>query len=283
MATAITIETERGKTGIDYTSKIQPLVCSTKRGDGNGELNCSFCITVDKMTGNIYLTDCPKNCVKVFDSTAKYIFEFGDSNGEGKMSYPRSLAICRSRILITHHHGILNYNLDGEFISRIGMHGNGELEFNCPWGIAINESSDDIYICDYVNDRIQILLKDFQFKSQIGSFNHPYDVKLSQEFIYVLNNSNPCIHLFNHNHILLKSVISRGQGNQVINPYSFYIDNSNYILISDYGSNSISIFNPVFQSFHNIPVFKNPIAITVDNHDRVIVVSCHTGNCLQIF
>ncbi|KAI6660179.1 Serine/threonine-protein kinase PknD [Oopsacas minuta] len=283
MAAAITIETERVETGIDYTSKIEPLVCSSKRGEGNDELSRPLYVAVDKMTGNIYIVDYSNNCVKVFDSTAKYIFKFGDSNGEGKMSDPISLVICRSRILITHDYSILNYNLDGKYISRIGEYGSGELEFNFPWGIAINESNDDIYICDYHNHRIQILSQDFQFKTQFGSFTFPLDVKLSKECIYVLDGSNPCIHLFNHNHILQKSVVSLGQGYQVIDPFSFFIDNFNNILIADYSSNSISIFNSEFQSIHNIPVSKQPTAVTVDNHDRVIVVCYHTVNWLQIF
>ncbi|KAI6659480.1 PEP-CTERM domain protein [Oopsacas minuta] len=274
---------ERQRTEINYSSKFQPLVSTSKRGKGNDELNFPFCVTVDKMTGYIYIADCPNDCVKVFDSTAKYIFKFGDSNGEGMMYYPRSLVICRGRILITHHHGILNYTLDGKFIPGIGKQGKGELEFNYPKCISINESNDDIYICDYYNNRVQILSQDFQFKSQFGSFKHPRDVKLLKEYIYVLDESNPCIHLFNHNHILLKSVISRGRGNQVTNPYSFFIDNSNNILIADYSSNSISIFNPEFQSIHNIPVSEHPTSVTVDNHDRVIVVCEHTVNCLQIF
>ncbi|KAI6657334.1 RING finger protein nhl-1-like [Oopsacas minuta] len=283
MAAAINIETEKVKTGIDYTRKIQPLVCASKRGKGNDELDCPFCVTVDKITGNIYIADCYNHSVKVFDSTAKYMFKFGDIGGEGKMSYPRSLVIYKSRILITHSHSILKYNLDGEFISRIGKQGKGELEFIFPKGIAINESNDDIYICDYSNCRVQILSKDFQFKSQFGSFKYPHDLKLSKEYIYVLDISNPCIHLFNYNHILLNSVISRGQGFRVITPFSFFIDNSNNILIADHGSNSISIFNPEFQSIHNIPVSEHPTAVTVDNHDRVIVVCNRAVNCLQIF
>ncbi|KAI6659477.1 RING finger protein nhl-1-like [Oopsacas minuta] len=283
MAEAINIETERVKTRIDYTSKIKPLVCATKRGEGNDEFYCPLAITIDKMTGDIHITDCHNHCVKVFDSTAMYMFKFGDSNGEGKTFYPRSLVICRRRILITHNHGILNYSLDGKFISRIGKQGKGKLEFNCPWGIAINESNDDIFICDFDNNRFQIYSKEFQFKSQFGSFKYPHDVELSHEYIYVSDKSNPCIHLFNHNNILLKSVISLGQGNQVINPLSFFIDNSNNILITDYNSNSLSIFNLQFQSIHYIPVSEHPTAVTVDNHDRVIVVCYHTMNCLQIF
>ncbi|KAI6660760.1 PEP-CTERM domain protein [Oopsacas minuta] len=274
---------ERVRPEIDYTRKIKPLLCASKRGEGNDVLTHPHCVTVDKMTGNIYIADCSNDCVKVFDSTAKYIFKFCDNFRQGKMSFPRSLVICRSRVLISYTNCILNYTLDGKFISGIGQQGKGELEFNCPKGIAINESNDDIYICDYANNRIQILSQDFQFKSQFGSFNLPHDVKLSKEYIYVIDKSNPCIHLFNHNHILLKSVITRGQGNQVINPFSFFIDNSNNILIADYNSNSISIFNPEFQSIHHIPVSEHPTAVTVDNHDRVIVVCEHTVYCLQIF
>ncbi|KAI6660117.1 PEP-CTERM domain protein [Oopsacas minuta] len=165
--------------------------------------------------------------------------------------------------------------------AKIGKYGKGELEFNYPSCIAINEFNDDIYICDYYNNRVQILSKDFQFKSQFGSFTLPIDVKLSKDYIYVLDDSNPCVHLFNHNHILQKSVISRGEGNQVIYPDSFFLDNSNNILIPDYFS--ISIFNPEFQSIHNIPVSKHPTSVTVGNHDSVIVVCYDAVNCLQIF
>ncbi|KAI6659471.1 PEP-CTERM domain protein [Oopsacas minuta] len=274
---------ERMRTGIDYKSKIQPLVSICKEGNGNDELKRPQGVTVDDTTGDIYIADCINNCVKVFDSTAKYMFKFGDSTGEGKMSYPRSLVICRGTILITHDHCILNYALDGEYISRIGKQGNGELEFHYPRGIAINESNDDIYICDSNNNRVQILSPDFKYKSHFGSFEYPCDVKLFKEYIYVSDTSNPCIHLFDHNHILQKSVISLGQGNHVVNPCSFFIDNSNNILIADYSANSISIFNPEFQSIHHISASKHPTSVTVDNYDRVIVVCNHNVNCLQIF
>ncbi|KAI6658141.1 Tripartite motif-containing protein 2 isoform X2 [Oopsacas minuta] len=141
----------------------------------------------------------------------------------------------------------------------------------------------DIYICDYSNNRVKILSNDFLFKSRLGSFDYTYDVKLSKEYIYVLDESNPCIYLLNHNHILQKSVISLRQGNQVINPYSFFIDNSNNILIVEFCSNSISIFYPEFQSIHNIPVSELPTAVTVDNHNRVIIVCYYAVNCLPIF
>ena len=275
---------ERVRSGIDYKSKKQPLLSVCQRGKGMKQLDNPLGVTVDNRTGNIYIADQYNNCVKVFDSTGKYLFKFGDNEGEGKMYYPRGVAICEDRILITQiNNCILNYQLNGKFISRIGRQGRGKLEFINRLSLTIDESNGDIYICDRNNNRIQILNGDFSFKSQFGNDTLKYsrDVKLSKEYIYVLDASNPCLHLFNYNHILQKSVISRGEGMEVINPWFFFVDQTDNILISD--SNSIHIFNTEFQLIHKIPVSNNPTGVTVDKQGRVIVVSLADKDCLQIF
>ena len=218
--------------------------------------------------------------------TGKYLFKFCDNESEGKMISPLGVAIFGDRILISEsNHCILNYQLNGKFVSKIGEYGNGELEFNAPTGLTIDESNGNIYVCDYINNRIQILSQDFRFISQFGkdTLKKPRDVKLFKEYIFVLDESDPCLHIFSYNHILQKSVISRGKGMQVINPYYFFIDQTDNILISDYGSDSIRIFNEDFQLIHKISVSPNPIGITVDKRGRVIVVCWAENNCLQIF
>ena len=276
---------ERVRSGIDYKSKKQPLLSVCERGNGMEQLNYSRGVTVDNETGNIYIADHDNSCVKVFDSTGKYLFKFGDNEGEGKMYYPRGLAIYEDRILITQGNNyILNYQLNGKFVSTIGRHGRGELEFINLFSLTIDESNGNIYICDYNNNRIQVLNNDFSFKSQFGNdtLKHPRDVKLSKEYIYVLDKSNPCLHLFNYNHMLQKSVISRGKGMEVINPWFFFVDQTENILISDLSSNSIYIFNTEFQLIHKIPVSNNPTGVTVDKQGRVIVVCGAVKDCLQI-
>ena len=271
---------------IDYKIKKQPLVSVCEKGKGMEQLYNPRGVTVDSETGNIYIADLDNNCVKVFDSTGKYLFKFGDNEDEGKMYQPLSVAICGDRILISQRsHYILNYQLNGKFISKIGKYGNGESDFSHPHGLTIDESNGNIYVSDYNNNRIQILSQDFRFISLFGKdiLKSPLDVKLSKEYIFVLDVSNPCVHLFNYDHILQKSVISRGKGMQVINPYYFFIDQTDNILISDYDSNSIRIFNEVFQLIHKISVSTNPIGITVDKRGRVIVVCQANNNCLQIF
>ena len=140
-------------------------------------------------------------------------------------------------------------------------------------------------MCDRDNKRIQILSKDFKFISKFGedSLSNPLDIKLSKDYIYVLDGSNPCVYLFDYDHILQKRHITRGNGMLVSDPYSFFIDDSNNLLISDYGSNSILIFNPLFEVIHKISASYHPMGIVGDKQRRIIVVSCSDNNCLQIF
>ena len=272
--------------GIDFKSKKQPLVSVCGKGKGMGQLYAPRDVTVDDKTGKIYIADTLNNCVKVFDSTGKYLFKFGDNEDEGNMDRPLSVAIYGKRILISQDsHYLLNYQLSGKFISIIGKCGNGELEFNLPVGLTIDGSNGNIYVSDCNNNRIQILSQDFRFISQFGkeTLKYPRDVKLSKEYIFVLDKSNPCLHLFNYNHILQKNVISRGKGMQAINPFYLFIDQTDNILISDYGSNSIHILNKESQLIHEISVSPNPMGVTVDKRGRVIVVCQSENNCLQIF
>ena len=273
---------------IDYKSKIHP-----KHGSGDENfLQDPISVTVNSRTGNIYVADCSNDCVEVFDSTAKYLFQLGGDEGEGEMNFPRGLAIYEDRILISqgspfsqYNHSILNYQLGGQFICMVGEYGSGEMEFKNPSGISVDGSNGDIYISDSSNNRVQILYKHFQFKCQFGEdkLKQPLDVKLSQQYIHVLDGSNPCVHLFSHNHVLLKSIISRGEGKQVIQPFSFFTDKSGSILITDCSSNLISVFNNESELIHKIPVSEYPTGVTVDNHNRVIVVCQAGSDCLLIY
>ena len=268
---------------IDYKSKTQSIISVCDKGTDNEQLNYPWCVTVNHNTGNIYVADTYNHCVKVFDKTAKYLLKFGDGKGKGKMSFPRRLLIRGNRVFVSHSNCILVYELDGKFVSRIGSEGSGELQFNSPWGLSTDESNNDIYICDWSNNRIQIISENLQYKSQFGkdTLYHPLGITLYKDNIFVLDQSNPCLHIYNKDLVLQKSVVTRGEGQQVINPLSFLIDKFGYILITDYSSNSILILNSEFEFVHKISVTK-PTGITMDEEDRIIV-TCNVSKCLQIF
>ena len=277
---------------LDYRSKAHPVVSVCEKGKLIEQLGNSYGVTSDPKTGNIYVADQCNNCVKVFDVSGRILFKFGDRDGNREMIRPKGLVINGDRILISNskflskvNHSILVYQMDGCFVSKIGEYGNGKIEFNDPLGLACDESNGDIYVCDCNNNRIQILSKEFQFKSQFGAdiLKYPLDVKLSKEYIFILDVSNPCIHLFDYNFNLQKSVVSRGEGMQVVKPFSFFIDDIGNIIISDNGSNSIHIYNSQFESICSINTSAHPMGVVVDNQGRVIVVCQSNKDCLQIF
>ena len=277
---------EKVRSGVGYKSKKQPLVSVCMRGIGDQQLHSPLGVSVDNETGNIYVADQFSNCVKVYNSTGEYLLKFGDKGGNGKMHQPSGVGICGDRILITQSNNcILNYQLNGMFVSGIWRKYKREVEFRNSFGLTIDESNGDIYFCDCNNNRVQILSKDFSFKAQFGKneLNHPRDVKLSKEYIYVLDESNPCLHLFTYNYILQKSVITRGRGMDVVDSHFFFIDKSGNILITDNSSNCINIYNAEFRLVHKISVSPCPMGVTVDLMGRIIVVCQSEKCCLQIF
>ena len=269
---------------IDYKSKTQSIISACDRGSDNEQLKWPLGVTVDHSTGNIYVADQCNKCVKVFDNTAKYLFKFG-VRVEGNMYNPKGLVICCNKVLISQNYHILVYQLDGKFVSRIGNQGSGDLQFGCPLGLTTDKSNDDIYICDRNNNRIQIISENFQYKSQFGKdiLHDPLDIKLYKDHIFIIDESNPCLHIFNKDLELQKSVITRGRGQQVIYPRFFFVDKFGNILISDCDSNSILILNSEFEFIHKISTSNYPMGITMDEEDRVIVVCQSDNNCLQIF
>ena len=272
----------REQTEVDYKSKINPVMSVCKYGRGFNDLYGPLAVTVDNTNGDIFVADTGNSCVKVFDDSGKIIYKFGDEEGEGKMNKPQSVSIHGNNILISQFNNcILNYQLNGKFISRIGKSGDGKLEFNNPYGLTFDHNG-DLYICDYNNNRVQILTQEFVFKDQFGqnSLKKPRDVKLTRRYIYIIDESNPCLHLFDYNLIQQKSVLSRGAGLQLIYPRSCCIDSSDNILIPD-NHGSICIFNPEFELIHRIPI-SCPSAVTVDIHGRIIVV-CSGGGDKRLY
>ena len=266
---------------IDYTNKSKPIISACDRGTGNDQLYWPHGVKLDHNTGNIFVADCYNDCVKVFNSTAEFLFKFGDVKGEGKITGPRDVLIHGTKVLASHNHCIQVYQLDGKFVSSIGGLGSGELQFQNPWGLST--SNNDVYICDTDNNRIEILTEDLQYKSQFGqdTLRYPRDIKLFKDNIFILDKSNPCLHIYNRDLVLQKNVVTRGSGQQIINPYFFFIDEFGYILITDYGSNSIHILNSEFETVHKI-FLTQPTGITMDNEERIIVVCNSDNKCLQI-
>ena len=283
---------EKIRVKVDYKEKIHPVLSVCTKGTRKDQLKSPSGVAVDSITNNIYVSDTNNNHVKVFDDSGKFLFKFGCGGNDEHIIRPKGLVISGNRVFISDgnflnqsNRFIFVFQLNGYFITKIRKYGKSMLKFSFPSGLACDESNGDIYICDFASNCIRILYKDLPLKSQFGAdeLRYPLDVKLSKEYIYILDASDLCVHLYDYNHNILKSVVSKGRGMQVLNSNSFFVDNSNNIFAPDYCSCSINIFNSEFEIIHKINTTTPPMGVVLDNQGRIIVVCQSKKACLQIF
>ena len=275
----------------DYKEKGNPIMVAGKHRKEPSSTPGEFCsprsIVIDSETNNIYVCDGGNDRVQVFNESLEFLFTFSD-----KMNSPFGICINLNRVYVTQFraHSLTVYSIGGKYIQSVGKEGNKELEFIHPRGVAVSTVNNLIYICDYCNNRIQCLNLDLTFNSFILKVNLPRDIKLTPEDIVVLKARSPCIQLYDYSHQLTREIITRGEGNQVINPLYFCLDREFNILITDFSANIVLIFSNRGELLYKFGKgaegrghFINPTGIATDGEWRIIVVSWNPEHCVQIF
>ncbi|KAI6658480.1 PEP-CTERM domain protein [Oopsacas minuta] len=276
----------------DYKAKQLPTAyCCKKSSDKKapGELNTPRSIAVYYQTGNIYIADKDNHRVQVFSCNGDYLFMFSE-----KMDNPMGICISQNKVFVTQWNGncINMYELEGKLIKSVGSEGNGETQFNGPLGLDVSDRNRNVYVCDYYNDRVQILTQELKFHSMlgIGVFNKPRDVKVTRDRVLVLDESDPCMFVFNSDHVLTNRLITRGGGKQTNIPFCFDLDREYNIIMSDYSNDCVYVFNQEGKQIHKfgkngqgIGEFNGPYGIVLDNTGHIIVVCEKNTACLQFF
>ena len=124
----------------------------------------------------------------------------------------------------------------------------------------------------------------------ISLFTNPHDIKVTQDRVLVLDFSDPCMFIFDSEHLLINRIITRGSGKQTSRPLSFDMNRDCNIMMSDHGNHCVYVFNKVGEQIHKfgkqgqgIGELSCPWGIVLDNAGRIIVVCCKDTNCLQFF
>ena len=275
----------------DYKEKGNPVMVADKHrketSSTPGEFYYPKSIAIDSETNNIYVCDGGNNRVQVFNESLEFLFTFSD-----KMNSPIGIWINLNRVYVTQYkaNSLVVYTIEGKCIQSVGRRGNKELEFNCPKGVAVSTVNNLIYICDYFNNRIQCLSLNLTFNSFIPIVNLPRDIKLTPHNIVVLTEEIPYIRFYDYSHQLIREIVTRGEGNQVINPLYFCLDRELNILITDFSANSVLIFSNGGELLYKFGKgaegrgdFISPNGIATDGDGKIIVVSWNHEHCIQIF
>ena len=236
-----------------------------------GMFYCPYGVAVDFQTGNIYVSEVCNQRVQVFDSNGRYLYNFRE-----KMNCPCSIAISDNRVFVCQFisNCVSVHDLNGTLITLLGSIGGSRLQ--SPTGIAINEMNGDIYVCDQDNNIIQMFCKDLPLKSQFGQgiVKTPFDIKLTNEFIYVLSYEEPFLHSFTYDLTQTHNTAISSISKHLKCPNAFCIDGSGHFIISDYSEDAILIFSRQGEFVHTITdSISRPNVVTLDSKGRILVCS----------
>ena len=274
--------------------EMRPIVAVGKRGQAPGELRYPKGVAIDENTNLVYIAEGLDSCrVSIFSETGEFINTFTHQD----MRAPWGIAIHRDNLYVTDTgvHAVFQFKIevDMRLVAKLGSKGSGMGQFNYPRGLTVSTNG-DVFVADYNNNKIQILDDSLHFQREIThqTMEHPRDVKLTPDEVYVLCNVSPCILVFSHAGEKLRQLITRGygMGMQIESADFFCLDRNQNLMISDWLNREVRIFSKEGTYLHTIgrygqevEMFLSPRGIVLTKNLKLIIVSDNHNYQLQIF
>ena len=217
------------------------------------------------------------------------------SVGVGELSRPFGIAIRGDSLYVSCQgdRTVSQFSLiEMCHVRRIGGEGSRNGEFNSPQQLT-TDLIGRVFIADFLNNRICVYDPDLNHLRNIThpSLSRPSDVKISLDCLYVLcPDNNPCMLELTLEGEMLHSLITCGEGMDVLRPWFFCLDSLNNFVLSDLNSHLIRVFSPEGNLLHTIGrqghqpgMFYYPKGVAITPNGRLVCVS-KSKNCgLQIF
>ena len=275
----------------NYATFHLPSVATGKQGSGPGEFKWPFGVAINEATNQIFIANYFNNRVEIFSETGDYLNRLGDE----PLHFPYGIAIHGNSVFVSSvmSHTVSKYSLtDFSFVKRIGREGSNNGEFKHPRQLTTDPNG-QVFIADCINNRICELDTDLNHLRNIThqSISKPFEVKLSHNRIYVLcPGRNPCMLVLSLEGDMLHSLISCGEGMDVLKPWFFCLDPNNNFVITDRDTHSIRVFSPAGNLLHTIGreghqqgMFYQPTGITITPNGKLVCVSGNKNYGLQIY
>ena len=270
-----------------YTTCHTPVVATGKESKAPGELYYPEGVAIHEETHQIFVANCFNNRIEIFSETGEFISQLG----VGQLSIPYDIAIRGDSLYVSceGNYTISQFSLiEMCHVRRIGDNG----QFNYARHIT-TDLIGRVFLADRSNDRICIHDPDLNHLRNITheSMSLPYDVKVSRDCLYVLcPANNPCMLVLTLEGDMLHSLITCGEGMDVLCPLFFCLDPLSNFVLSDRDSHLICVFSTEGNLLHKIGregrrpgMFSEPAGVAITPNGRLVCVS-RNGNCgLQIF
>ncbi|KAI6658389.1 RING finger protein nhl-1-like [Oopsacas minuta] len=206
----------------------------------------------------------PKHISFEFDNTLLDMI-----NGFGKISVVNSSYSCLP---------VVDYKGKVKPVVSVGTGGSEEGQFSTPWGVAIDYRTDNIYVADTRNKRVQVFSKDGKFLFLFGAdkMKSPACITIDKERVFVSQDGADCLLLFDLKGNFIKQIGTRGSGEGQFNtPRGIVINVDNGdIYVCDCSNNRIQIFSQDYSYKYQfgIGIVKSPVDIQLTK-DTIFVLS----------
>lgn len=221
--------------------------------------------------GNAYVADEWMQRITIFDNEGVCQGSWGKvGDGDGEFDRPSGLAFDQDDNLYmvdSRNSRVQVFTRDGRFVRKWGSFGDGDGEFDMPWGIEVDHKG-DVYVADWRNDRIQKFTAEGQFLMKFGAsgggdgeFNRPTGVAVDRDgIIYVADWKNDRVQIFHPDG-------------------SYAAKLTGEATLSKWGRERVEL-DPTIVRGREIAqnlterekVFAGPVAVDVDDEDRLFVV-----------
>ncbi|KAI6661226.1 hypothetical protein LOD99_10097 [Oopsacas minuta] len=275
----------------DYDKFQTSTVATGKRGSDPGELYFPCGVAIHEYTHQIFVANFGNKRVEIFSDTGEYLNQLG----VGQLNMPWGIAIHRENVYVScWRDGTINqFTLtDMSIVRKIGGEGPNNGQFNYPRQLTTDPIG-HVFMADTGNNRISIHDTDLNHLRNITHqlMTKPSDVKVSRDRVYVLcPYNNPCMHVLTLEGDKLHSLITCGEGMDVLCPLFFCLDPLNNFVISDRYSHSIRVFSPEGNLLHTIGteghqqgMLFEPRGIAITPNGRLVSVSYNENYPLQIY
>ncbi|XP_065889182.1 E3 ubiquitin-protein ligase TRIM71-like [Dysidea avara] len=149
-------------------------------GSGNRKFQSITGIAVDKK-GYVYVADCNLHCIQKFKLNGEFISQFG-SEGTAKSQFqsPYGLVLSQSELLFVcdKDNSRIQVFQNGCFSYSFGQNGTEPGTFNKPNDLTLDDGEDQLFITDFLSDRIQVFTPKGQFLKVFGNFTDvPFELQ----------------------------------------------------------------------------------------------------------